>query len=369
MTKIIAGPQIKKSIAAVQPKKIAVAYLSAGWRSYLDRSHLKEIIVSPVVGTDPQEVIYLAQNVVGWENVHLLERLHSKIYLGETSAAFGSFNLSHGGLSGEGNLEAGAVTEDPLLLADLSRLFDEYKAEAGQVSEPDKLKRLGQLQIESNAWLVSGESDSERRRTDLVTRRTLDDYEPITDEDFYCCLYDSYKDYDISDSSFQENASAAEITQQQHETRIDELAEDYIAFLEEDTIEPNHWMLVWGATPTGRVDRRRPFKWMYLHVVQPHGVATPVDGFYSKVALQWRENIKQVPPQPPFELDKQVLEAIQIVVDSGEYPCFLFEDKKAWSINPTFDHFKKFIRSVKATYKELKSNGILQDSAEVTTDV
>lgn len=353
MTKIIAGEAIAAALSYVRPTKIAVAYLGRDAHKFVDEEAIREIVVAPVIGTDPQEVRYLAGKI-GWENIHLIERLHSKIYLGTHSAAFGSFNLSHNGLSGQMNLEAGVVTDDLHLRTELALLFEEYKREAGILSEDQKREILDKLQVRTNARQASGESEQEWQQESLSRQRSIEDYEPISDRDFYCTFYTYYGDYDLREDAFRENPEVAKVSAQAAQLKIENLTKDYLPFAESDNLEPNRWLLVWGADDKGRVDRRKTCSWLYIHVVQSQGTVTAVDGFYSKVVLQWKEAIKPA-PLPPFELTDDVVRAIQIVVNSGKYPCFKIVNDEAWSINSTFPHFKNFILDVKEACRSLRS--------------
>ena len=62
------------------PTHIAVAYVGRDWDQLIDCSQLKEIIVSPTLGTNPRAVDELVEKF-GWEHVHFLDELHAKIYL------------------------------------------------------------------------------------------------------------------------------------------------------------------------------------------------------------------------------------------------------------------------------------------------
>ena len=95
---IIADPKkLKETLRTIQPVSVAVAYISKAWLTYLDaRSLPKTLIVSPTLGSDPS-AIDKAINMLGIGNIHFLDELHAKIYLGNQQALVGSCNLSHGG--------------------------------------------------------------------------------------------------------------------------------------------------------------------------------------------------------------------------------------------------------------------------------
>jgi hypothetical protein len=97
--------KIRESITKVRSSKIAVAYVGLGWDRYISRTDIKEIIVSPTLGTNPKAIEAIAA-LLGFDNVHFLENLHAKIYIGAHSAVIGSCNLSDNGLSDAGLIEA-----------------------------------------------------------------------------------------------------------------------------------------------------------------------------------------------------------------------------------------------------------------------
>jgi hypothetical protein len=101
---------VRKQLKALKPSRIAVAYIGKDWQEYICPQDIDSIIVSPTIGSNPDAIVQLAE-IVSYDRVFLLDRLHAKIYLGEDCALIGSFNLSRNGLGEGGLLELGNVVD------------------------------------------------------------------------------------------------------------------------------------------------------------------------------------------------------------------------------------------------------------------
>ena len=83
---------------------------------------------------------------IGWENVHFLDNLHSKIYIGDSSMLAGSANLSRNALANTGLYEACVSTNEEKLVRSAKEVFDFYKMEAKtKYNEEQKKERLEKL--------------------------------------------------------------------------------------------------------------------------------------------------------------------------------------------------------------------------------
>ncbi|CAJ8041604.1 Uncharacterised protein [Burkholderia pseudomallei] len=143
---LIYGREIKRALREIQPTSIAVAYVGIDWADYVDVSALKEIVLSPTLGSNPFAIAKIASEL-GWDKVYFLDNLHAKIYLGVTGAAVGSFNLTANGLSAEGLEEAGYVVRDRMAIEQLRVLLAQYRSQA-QAAYPTtalKLERMAEL--------------------------------------------------------------------------------------------------------------------------------------------------------------------------------------------------------------------------------
>lgn len=110
--KLIMDANKDAQIKNIKPRYIAVAYIGKDWRKYIDIDELQEIIVSPTIGSNPKAIESIIEHI-GFENVHFLDRLHAKLYIGNNQYAFGSFNLSASAFEeGRGLIEFGCITDE-----------------------------------------------------------------------------------------------------------------------------------------------------------------------------------------------------------------------------------------------------------------
>lgn len=74
--------ELQSALDKIQPRRVAVAYLGAGWRDYLSLHSLDEILVSPTLGSNPWALAGLLAEAerCGRPRVYFLEALHAKLY-------------------------------------------------------------------------------------------------------------------------------------------------------------------------------------------------------------------------------------------------------------------------------------------------
>lgn len=331
--KLVHGTHVKKVLNSLQPEKIAVAYLGADWESFVDRAVLKEIIVSPTAGSSAEAIGDLV-DLLGWSNVHFLDELHAKLYLGRNSAAIGSFNLTSNGLSGHELAEAGYLIDGPAQLKPLRALYAEFKKRAmlqykTQNSKEQQLSRLKAVNAASNA---AGLGPSRPMRL-----RTLAEYTPLTKTDFYCAYY--------TDEGLKWNTAAL----RRHEpekfisagTDPDTLIKANLPFLPADKVLSGHWLLMWKAWSDDAVPAKLEAEWLYINDVIPDGAVDPDSG-YTKLAVQWK-GARGI-GSPPFRLGTAEKMALRALLLSGKFPEFFpDQDGTPWSLNRTFSSFKAFI--------------------------
>jgi len=126
--------EIRAELKRLAAGRLAVAYIGADWREYVDARSLKNVIVSPTLGSNPHAIADLVREI-GWDNVHFLDNLHAKIYLGQGAALLGSANLSQNAF-GDGNLfEAMVLVRGESATAKLDRTVNAYFYEA-KLSRP-----------------------------------------------------------------------------------------------------------------------------------------------------------------------------------------------------------------------------------------
>jgi hypothetical protein len=333
--KLIHGDLIRKSLSDVAPTKIAVAYIGADWKEFIDPDILGEIIVSPTLGSNPGAIREIVVKL-GWDNVHFLTRLHSKIYIGETKAVLGSFNLSNNGLGAKtGDLEeAGVIFDNVEFIEELSGLYDYYKksAELSFCSTRDKEIALKLLEDAHNIAvstqvITSGEIG--------VGKRNLNDFTPLCDDDFYITYWytsDLLLNDDVIHEVFPETISR----------KIEQVFSDRITFspIDSNQLKKGRWILYWKQTSKGYLDLRSAPKWMLIDEIVENGGKNP--GF-ELVVFERNAHDRL---SPPFDLSRDVIRALKQTLCNNKFLPFTSRyasDDMVWSIKDTFPLFKDFV--------------------------
>ncbi|CUK01088.1 Uncharacterised protein [Achromobacter sp. 2789STDY5608615] len=332
--KFIHGSDIQCGLREISPSQIAVAYVGIDWKTYILPEKLQDIVLSPTVGTNPAAIVELAE-AIGWEHVHFLDNLHAKIYLGERSAAVGSFNLTANGLSAEGLQEAGFLVEDARALVELRARLDDYRRQAAMAypTTSAKLARLAELRTLWDRAIKQGVIRNDARAT------ALDAYRPVSADEIYVCwvLGDiAYTDQIVSPGTVNNSLS----------------------FLESDMVRPDRWILCWTPSSNGHPDERyRPY-WLHIDEVVEGGGAQ--EGPYTKVAVE-RTGRAELPP--PFEITDAARHALYAVLNSGEFPEFL-DHHKTWSVDPTLPRLPAFLRAMSEAARHTATAARPAESAE-----
>lgn len=282
--------QILSELQLIRPKRIAVAYVGAAWSELLGTDRrLEEIVVSPTAGTNPWAVERIAEEV-GWENVHFLDTLHAKIYLGSRRAMFGSANLSSNALAAGGThlYEMVAVTSDSKLRKLLNDEYGRYRSLAigAYRSIPAKKARIRTLKQ------VQTELEAARIRLTPPKAPTLADFEVGS--------------IPVHLEWWQEVSPAG--------GDVDDT--DYINLRiggRRSEVQVGHWMLEWRCTPTGSVGKRFELDWMRIDAVRYRGAkGEPV--FIDQVA----ERVEPRRHEVPFVLDARVKHLFKTLVMERE---------------------------------------------------
>ena len=318
--KICTTPQERRdALQIVKPIKIAVAYVGMGWDQYIDKDFLTEIILSPTLGSNPLAISEIIK-VIGFDKVHFLDRLHSKIYIGNDQVFLGSPNLSTNGFSDNGNHEIGVLLQTEASQKKCSiDIFDAYKAEAQKYypdveSKRKKLKdlyRLWQKSIESG-FSTSDDDSSNGKEPDIdlitihVTCYTLG-----------------------SDAEFDPNIVATAINQP-YGTNLDDYFSDENEFLPEEDIKEGDWILAWHSKQDGYPGKNCEIDWMYVHHVIPSGYIQPSGYPYTKLVGQ-AASLK-TPPEP-FKLTPTKKASIRAALNSGNFNDMLFL-RDPWTLAP-----------------------------------
>ncbi|MDU9404989.1 phospholipase D family protein [Pseudomonas sp. zfem004] len=312
--KLLHGSGIKQALREIAPRQVAVAYAGKDWRDYLSTDHLQEIILSPTIGSNPFAISALVSQL-GWERVHFLDNLHTKLYLGKGAAALGSFNLTANGLSAEGLEEAGYLVQEDKAIEELRQLFDSYLAKAHE-NYPSVEEKASRLTALYQLW-------GRAIRADIIRNdgqdQSLTAFLPFA-ENIYICGVTGECEYneEVVDSS---------------------IIRDSVCFMPRDDIERGKWVLCWHADDNGYPrDETEPY-WVHIDEIIEHGVK---DTEYSKLAIELKTRSAI---SPPFELTPIVVAAVHATLRLKRFVKFLWL-KDPWRIAPTLPLMPAFLAEV-----------------------
>jgi len=314
---------IAKQLQEVCPVNVAVAYIGKGWARFLDSNNLGTVVVSPDLGSNPVAIVELAE-MIGWENVLLLENLHSKIYIGLDSVMLGSANLSNNAF-GETTKqeEACVVLRDGKSLQKAQELFDDYAAKA-RVQFPDeqsKVIRVEKLRLD-------------RRKHNMIESESnkvpsFGSYKPSRDGKVYLAWYVKEE---TGYTDVVPDAIQREIVEEVH--------------LSSDDMKPQcQWILNWLLSPSRFVDGRSKPEWVYVHEVFEDGCD---DKGYEMLCIQ-RASLP-VPPKPFDEKEPNFVESFQKVMNRSDFSELREGTNSKWRLQDNIKLTEKFISELHKEY-------------------
>ncbi len=329
--RILIGNQIQKAIIQCSPTKIAVAYIGRDWCRFVkNASKLKSVIVSPTLGTNPEAVFELA-NKIGWKKIFFLNELHAKIYLGQSTAVFGSANLTNNGLSGEKLIELCMEIENSTIHKEFEKIFEDFKRKAQEQypTESSKIERLRLLKIMCYKAQMNhlAKDKSVPKLSDFRFNNNLDR--------IHIAWYPRTKHVNLNT----ENINAAF-----PETRRKSLEDyyfDIVCCLEEDDVRDGDWILCWKCKDNGLPTKNGHITWLRVHHVVPQGVCDEEP--YTKLVGQIKE---KAPGTPPFELTKGTKNLIRAALESGEFPELIDSDGSDWKLKPADNVTPRFLQYI-----------------------
>lgn len=293
-TKLIADRStMRHELRAVRPTHIAVAYVGKDWRGLLGTDHqLQQIVVAPVPGTSPKAIRQIAREI-GWYNVHFLDQLHAKVYLGPTHAMIGSANLSSNALLPGGTqlYEMVVLTDDMALREHAMLEWERYRALASSLyrSKQDKLDRLVRLE-EAQPKIEAARLSVRTAKTPTLAKFKVGSV-PIHLE-WWESVHEDGCDPDDT------NYINTRVGQQVDEIRI------------------GNWVLQWECDAKGRPRGRSPLQWMRIDAIRL-GQAPGEDIYVDQLA----ERVEPTTAMHPFVLDADVQKTFKdLILKSGLRP-------------------------------------------------
>lgn len=330
MKVLTSAKAIRKSLRELKPASIAVAYVGSGWKDYVSTTHLREIVLSPTLGSNPRAIEEMMQKL-GHENVYFLDHLHSKIYLGASAALLGSCNLSDNGISDNGRLEAAVLLADEDARQRLAAQLEDYKAAARKLyptkrakiaclkelkQKFDKAQWHGLAGVETNSPSI-GLYDSELYRIHIAW-------------------------YGSSGDPYNKNTIGNAIPEAKRDP--DDYFEYTLQFLEEDDVQPGDWILCWRRNSDGMPRKGGDVSWLCVHDVVSKGF--DVDD-YSKLVGEAKSRFRKR-PMPPFTLDEPTKLLIRETLTAGKFPALLSRDSSVWRLGPADAVTPSFISALKS---------------------
>ena len=324
--------QHRDALKEIKPSKIAVAFVGEGWKKYVSPKQLKEIILSPTLGSNPKAIEQI-MDMIGESNVYFLDNLHSKIYLGEESALLGSSNLSDNGLADFRLLETGVVLSDHPSLERLRSVFDTYKNRAMRLypTKKSKKEKLHELikQWQSSIWHGLN-TDHGSEKSPAITN-----YKSDLDR-IHIAWYHQEDKLDYNEGAIDA------VVPEAIGISPDDYFADAFSFHEKDIIQPGDWILYWRCRNDGYPCKNCNIDWLHVHHVVPNGVNDPN---YTKLAGQ-AKNLKC--PTPPFDLNqKRIKSIIREALSSIKFSELLSLDEAPWQLTPAdkvVPEFLKYLR-------------------------
>ncbi len=321
--------KIKKALKAVAPKRIAVAYVGKNWDKYVELNKLEEVIVSPTLGSNPYAIDEIEKKI-GWDKVHFLDKLHSKIYLGEKEFIIGSANLSNNALFSDdtGLFESVIRGSDQKIREELSHLLDTYVKNAKRLY-PDQKSKEDKLQALKEVWK---KMPKEADPNNLAERKApnLKEYEIGSERIIIVWWENLCPNYDIAKIEEEIGGKFSEY-EKEHSN----------SFCEDDIIDLHDWVINWQCKRNG--DCTKVLKIDLFRVDQI--VQNGVKGFDGKETEYTKLAFAEAPfKHPPFLLDKRTKEAFRKTIESGNFEDFTSRTKGSWKI-PSKERTSEFLQA------------------------
>jgi len=326
MMKLITKQEIGFSLMNLKPTKIASAYIGSDWPNFIHNPEdIEEIIISPTFGSNPKAIIEMAKTI-GWDKLHLLDNLHAKFYLTNSSAIIGSANLTNNGLSGNVLYEACIETSDKKTIESLNTYFKDLKALAIEYY-PDKESKLNRISILQEQWKKGIKHNIVATQNDISN--TFEQYEMTSKHDFFITWYDEI------DSGYTEAAESFE-----------SVIEEELHFLPDDNIKKDSWVLIWKKNQDNTPRKNTPLSWFYIDDIIPNGVKIDGDPDYKYTTLAFkRKGINS--EEPPFEITDDFSEAFKRIVNAKGISEYLIQENTLFSVKKAQIGTRKIIDRIK----------------------
>lgn len=303
---ITKSKKMRRALKKLNPSRIAVAYLGKNWLEYIDIKHLEEITVSPTLGSNPDAIFEVAQQI-GWDNVYFLDELHSKVYLSQDRALVGSANLSLNAFGDTRKLEILIKINKKVAIKELHQTLDGYTTLAKEYypSTKNKLAKLDELRKISDKSIWSGlNSETSRTKAAITSLST----EQIRNYNIHIIWY-SGGEINFNIDTLSKQLGLKDVAHAKH------YFNDYCNFHENYGIKEGDWILWWKAREDGYPNKgRNNIYWRQVHAVVSQGVVA--DSPHTKLVAQIESYV--LPPEP-FELTTETQQLIKEQLNNEKY--------------------------------------------------
>jgi hypothetical protein len=282
------------------------------------------------LGTNPKAIETIVA-VLGFDNVHFLEELHSKIYIGQSEAVIGSCNLTDNGLSDVGLKEAAIHISDRESIEKLNLQFESYRDVAIK-QFPTKASKLSRLRSLFAQWR---ENSFKKSNFELDDVPSLNQYTSNLDR-VHVVWYDA-GDFKYNTSAFEDAIPNLTVTS------LNDYFSEGMQFLESDDVKVGDWLLCWNSDANGLPRKGGSISWMCVHNVVPYG-AEDEDSSYTKFVGKVSSLSSG---SQPFKLDGEVKAAIRKALCMHEFKLLRCDNYEDWKTNLKLS--RKLIDFVKAS--------------------
>lgn len=328
MTICVTPEQMQDALKNVRPERVAVAFVGAGWEEIIiDPSILKEVVLRPLLGSNPQAIEDLMTKL-GDEKVHFLDRLHSKVFLGADSVFFGSANMSANGFFG-GNFEVGMLSEEAAVVGQLSDLFDEYVREAKK-AYPNRDSKIAQIRELKRQWRLARKNKM-KMDGDTAEPRRIDDYTIGTDA-IHAVWW--REDFGINELAVKnEGIDVVQIRKNKN----------YLALEHHDKIRKGDWIMYWKAS-NGKPSNRAKFHWLRVDKVVQNGSK---HDRYNKLVIQIGGAKER---EFPFVINNEIQVIIRQALRNEKFPALVAEEK-GWNLSAADREIVGFLSHIQNSAK------------------
>lgn len=332
--KILSGGDIAKEVKRINPQYIAVGYIGKDWHKYIDIEFVKEIIVSPTIGSNPFAIESIVKEI-GFENVYFLDELHAKLYIGSDRYAFGSFNLSANAFEADEILvEFGCIANDGIKQAKSfyeqckNRAINRYRTvEEKELALKNLFEKHKSLNFyKNNSTFVSDDSSNRDGHN--------------TDENFYIMVVNQDGEYD-EDLLKDNNPQYRDIED------LEAAFDNYQSIvldkeIYDGKVKLNSWVL--------QVDKRKkaetPYSWLFIN-----SIAKGVNEDDDIMIIQ--DDLTEIPTKKPFKIDTAIMmEKIKKLLDMPKYQPLFYDISNDKKLSEQFD-FDLAIKLSKEFKKDL----------------